>query len=116
LGLIIDPKSNLPDLIIFDVIDERILVVFVEVVATDGAIDAARRRALYELTDQAQYDRSNVVFVTAFMDRQSVGFKKTIDEVDWNTFIWFASEPDNIFILKEGTITLSEIIDKLRNR
>jgi len=114
LGLIIDPKLNLPDLIIFDVIGDRILVVFIEVVATDGAIDAARKKALLEITDHAGYDRSNVVFITAFMDRQSAGFKKTIDEVDWNTFIWFASEPGNFFILKEGVVTLSEIIDKLR--
>jgi len=89
------------------------LIVFVEVVATDGAIDAARKKALFEITDNAGYDRSNVLFVTAFMDRQSAGFKKTISEVDWNTFIWFASEPDNIFILREGVMTLAEIISRL---
>jgi BsuBI/PstI restriction endonuclease C-terminus. len=53
--------------------------------------------------------RSQVLFVTAYMDRESPAFKKTIPQLAWNSFAWFASEPENIFILKEGVVKLNEL-------
>jgi hypothetical protein len=110
LGLEIDVKQDLPDIILVDMGTRNPLLVFIEVVATDGAITERRKAAIFNnITDQGSYNREDVVFVSAYMDKQSTGFKKTITEVGWDSFIWFASEPDNIFILHKGAMTLAEI-------
>jgi hypothetical protein len=44
-----------------------------------------------------------VAFVTAYLDRDSPGFKKTVSALAWGSFAWFASEPDQIVILRDGT-------------
>jgi len=108
LGIKIDASKHLPDIILVDVGNEKTFFVFVEVVATDGAMTEARKKAFYELTDKAGYERSQVLFVTAYLDRQSAGFKKTISQLAWNSYAWFVSEPDNLFVLKEGAIKLTE--------
>lgn len=115
LGLDINVSLDLPDIVLVDTGAKDPLIVFVEVVATDGAITPRRISAIYEMTDKAGFKRSQIAFVSAYMDRQSTGFKKTIRELGWNSFVWFASEPDNLFILHEGTITLSTVISKLRD-
>lgn len=81
---------------------------------TDGASTPRRVKAIYDITDKAGYSRSQVIFVSAYIDRQSVGFKKTIPELEWNSFVWFASEPDNLFILHESVMTLAEIISRMK--
>lgn len=101
LGIAIDAGKHLPDIIIVDLV-ENLSFVFIEVVASDGPITESRKEAFYQLIEKAGYPRSQVQFVTAYLDRQSAAFKKTIPEVAWNSYAWFASEPENIFILKEG--------------
>ena len=55
IGLTIEPDLNLPDLILVDLkadgdnAPDRILLVFVEVVATAGAVSASRREALLQI-------------------------------------------------------------------
>jgi hypothetical protein len=110
LGLHIDVSLDLPDIILVDITPNDVLLVFVEVVATDGAVTPRRIKAIYELTDNAGFKRSSVVFVTAYMDRQSAGFKKTVMELGWNSFLWFASEPGNLAILHEGEIKLYDVV------
>ena len=46
IGLTIEPDRNLPDLICADLGPAQPLLVFVEVVASDGPISEARRNAL----------------------------------------------------------------------
>ena len=113
IGLNIDASRNLPDIILVDIRpEETILLVFVEVVATDGAITPSRQEAIYQLTDQAGFHRNQVAFVTAYLDRNSGGFKKTITGLAWNSFAWFVSEPDNIVVLKGNAELLSKLIDR----
>lgn len=83
IGLDIVAAKDLPDLILVDLGPADPLIVFVEVVATDGAITPRRQNALFELTDKGGFDRSQVVFVTAYADREAAGFKKTITGVAW---------------------------------
>lgn len=110
LGLNIEADKNLPDIILVDVGPKVPLLIFVEVVATDGAVTERRQNAIYDLTDAAGYSRSQIVFVTAYHDRQSAGFKKTISGLAWNSFAWFVSEPEKIVILRDGTSFLSKLI------
>ncbi|RYD74229.1 MAG: restriction endonuclease, partial [Verrucomicrobiaceae bacterium] len=89
IGLDIEAQKNLPDLILVDLGPSNPLIVFVEVVATDGAITSRRQDALFLLTDKGGFKRSQVAFVTAYADRESPGFKKTVTGLAWGSFAWF---------------------------
>lgn len=109
IGLDIQANKDLPDLILVDVGPPQPLIVFVEVVATDGAITPRRQEALYSITDKGGFDRSQVSFVTAYADRESAGYKKTISGLAWGSFAWFMSEPENLVILRKGVRLLANI-------
>jgi hypothetical protein len=114
IGLKIEADKNLPDLIIADLGPAEPLIVFVEVVATDGAITPRRQEAIFAITDAAGFKRSQIAFVTAYQDRESAGFKKTAAQLAWNSFAWFVSEPHSIIIMRDGGISaahLAELID-----
>jgi len=104
IGLKIEADKNLPDLILADLRPgpQDPLLVFVEVVATDGAITPRRQEAIYKITDDAGFDRKHVAFLTAYQDRESAGFRKTVAQLAWRAFAWFVSEPEQIVILWEG--------------
>ncbi len=102
IGLKIEADKNLPDLILADLGPKDPLIVFVEVVATDGAMTPRRQESIYALTDAAGFDRKCIAFLTAYQDRESAGFKKTVAQLAWDTFAWFASEPNQIVILRHG--------------
>lgn len=115
IGLRIETDKNLPDLILADIGPAEPLLLFVELVATDGAITARRQAAFYALTDEAGFERSQVAFLTAYRDRRSGGFRKTVAELAWNSFAWFASEPDSILIMRTGAtagLRLAELISQ----
>lgn len=114
LGLKIDVSKALPDLILVDLGTDvggaEILVVFTEVVATDGPINRERKIALTRLAIEAGFEEGHLSFLTAFMDRSSAPFKKCIAELAWGSYAWCASEPENIIDLREGIpLKLSEI-------
>lgn len=103
IGLKIEPDKNLPDLILADLGPDEPLLVFVEVVATDGAVTDLRQQAMHALTDAAGFPRNHVAFVTAYQDRQSAGFKKTVAALAWGSFAWFVSEPNSIVHMRDGS-------------
>jgi hypothetical protein len=78
------------------------LLVFVETVATDGAVTAERKEALLRIATTAGYRPQHVAFVTAYQDRGSSGFKKTVSRLAWGSFAWFATEPDHLLVQYEG--------------
>lgn len=104
LGLRIDPSKALPDIILVDlgeaVDGSGFLVIFVEVVASDGPVHAHRKKALTEMALQAGFDLSSLKFLTAYADRQDAVFKKTVSDLAWDTEAWFVSEPDALILLK----------------
>ena len=102
LGLKVEPDKNLPDIILADVGGGQTLLVFVEVVATDGAMHQRRKEAVLALTDAAGFPREHVAFMTAYQDRESAGFRKTVSHVAWGTFAWFASEPTQLMVFRDG--------------
>lgn len=105
IGLKIDASRNLPDLILADLGAGGLVVVFVEVVSTDGPVTDARRRDLLALTAEASLDPGQVAFVTAFMDRRHPAFRKCLGALAWNTFVWLASEPEAVIVLVGGAPT-----------
>lgn len=115
IGLKIVAEKNLPDLILTDLGPDEPLLVFVEVVATDGAVTARRREALFAITDAAGFSRSQVAFVTAYEDRESAGFRKTVSALAWGSFAWLRSEPSQIIIMRSGAaseVKLSELLNR----
>jgi hypothetical protein len=99
IGITIDVARDLPDIILADVGGDDVLLVFVEVVATDGPISTERRESLLQIARNANLDEQRVAFVTAYMDRDASALRKTFAALAWNTFVWLASEPDNIIAL-----------------
>ena len=103
-GLTIDPDRNLPDMILVDLGPDVVpppqpLLVFIEVVATDGPITEARRTALQAITTEAGFSENQVAFVTAYLDRSEAAFRRSVSELAWKSFAWFMSEPDRILLL-----------------
>lgn len=103
IGLTIDASRNLPDIILADLGEghgqQNVLLVFVEVVATDGPISTVRKSELLEITRAAALEDSRVAFVTAYLDRNAAPLKKTLPTLAWNSFVWLASEPESIVAL-----------------
>ena len=114
IGLKIEADKNLPDLILVDLVAPSPLLVFVEVVATDGAITDRRRDAIHQLTDAAGFPRTQVAFLTAYQDRESAGFRKTVSGIAWGSFAWFVSEPDQIVILRDGVASRASLGDLVK--
>lgn len=103
IGLNIQADRNLPDIILVDIGPKEPLLVFVEVVATDGAVTATRMEALLNIAVQAGFNTNQVAFVTAFSDRRGGGiYRKLSSELAWGSFAWFVSDPDKIVVLKQG--------------
>ena len=108
IGLTIEPDRNLPDMILVDLkadgdsAPDRILLVFVEVVATAGAVSASRQEALLQIATDADFDEGDVTFVSAFEDRDRSAFRQSVGELAWASFAWFVSEPDNIMRMHGG--------------
>ncbi|MFZ5791322.1 MAG: BsuBI/PstI family type II restriction endonuclease [Pseudomonadota bacterium] len=105
LRLEIDPGRNLPDVILVDLGQEPddFLIVFVEVVATDGAMTPQRVNALLSMATAAGYGPDQVAFVTAYFTRSRTEFKKTIPSLAWHSFAWFVAEPDQVIVLHDGS-------------
>ena len=103
IGLTIDPQRHLPDLILVDLGPSEPLLVFVEVVATAGPVSASRQAALWRIAEEAGFKEKQVIYVTAFEDRDTAAFKSSVSQLAWRSFAWFMSEPDHIMILHQGT-------------
>jgi hypothetical protein len=110
IGLKIEADRNLPDIILVDLGPADPLLLFVEVVATDGPVSQRRRDALLALTETAGFDSARVAFLTAYAERDAAAFKKTVSALAWGSFAWFASEPGNLVLLREGQIALDRLV------
>lgn len=107
----IEADKNLPDLILVELALPSPLLVFAEVVATDGAVTDRRQEAIYKLTDGAGFPRDQVAFLTAYQDRESAGFRKTGSALAWGSFAWFVSEPEQIIIMRDGAASTATLVE-----
>lgn len=109
IGLAIQADKNLPDAILVDLGPKHPLLVFVEVVATDGPVNERRKEALQELVTGAGFPLEHVAFVTAYLDRSAGPFKKTVDSLAWGSYAWFAAEPERLVVFSD---TLRQLTDR----
>jgi hypothetical protein len=113
VGLRIPADQYLPDILLVDLGPKTPLLIFVELVASDGPINAHRKSAFLQITRAAGFGDENVAFVTAYLDRGRPAFRKTVGELAWNSFAWFASEPEHIVVLREGRAESSKRLSAL---
>jgi hypothetical protein len=107
IGLNIQVDKNLPDAILADLGPPHPLLIFVEVVASDGPISERRKADLLKLVDAAGFPKEHVAFVTAYLDRSTAPFKKNVNTLAWGSYAWFASEPDGLLELTATRKTIS---------
>lgn len=115
LGIQISADRLLPDIILVDLGQHDangFLIVFVEVVATDGPITEARRTDMLRLSTDGGFPPERVAFVTAYLDREQSAFKRTVPNLAWGTFAWFASEPQRILAM-HGAFETAGALTKL---
>jgi hypothetical protein len=82
-----------------------VLLVFVEVVASDGPVTEQRQRQILDLIASAPrpYQPENAAFVTAYMDRGADPARRTMPALAWRSFAWFVSEPDKLVQMHDGS-------------
>lgn len=107
LGLKIDPSKMLPDIILVDLdpgssAPVDLLVVFIEVVASDGPITHERKAALTSLALEAGFSEKSLAFLTAYHDRGTSIFRKGVSEIAWGSYVWCVSEPNHLIEFRNG--------------
>lgn len=109
LGIPLDAADLLPDVVLVDLDPPgrpgEVLLVFVEVVASDGPVTEQRRNALLDLIAASPrgYRPEHAAFVTAYMDRGGDPARRTLSRLAWRSFAWFVSEPDRLVQLHDGS-------------
>ena len=106
IGLTIPADKSLPDIVLVDLGPQHPLLIFVEVVHTDGPVNDARKTALLQISEGAGFSSEHVAFVTAFLDRGGQPFRKTVSSLAWDSYAWFASEPDNLIVFREKPLQI----------
>ncbi|MBW5250111.1 restriction endonuclease [Streptomyces sp. P01-B04] len=93
LGIKIDAKNILPDVLMADVGSDPVQFWVIEAVATDGAVTTARRKALLKWADQQGIKADRCSFLTAFWSRNDGAARKRLKDLASETWAWFADEP-----------------------
>ncbi|MFW2853671.1 BsuBI/PstI family type II restriction endonuclease [Sphingomonas sp. TX0543] len=109
IGLTIPADKSLPDIVLVDLGPVHPLLVFIEVVHTDGPVNDARKTALLEIARGAGFPAEHVAFVTAYLDRDTATFRKTVSSLAWGSYAWFASEPDNLMVFSAKPVQIEGI-------
>lgn len=108
LQITLDAATLLPDVVLVDLDPpgrpDEVLIVFVEVVASDGPITEQRKTALLDLVAASPraYTARDVAFVTAYRDRGGDPARRTMAALAWQSFAWFVSEPERLIQLHDG--------------
>lgn len=107
IGLNVKADQNLPDIILVDLGPTEPLLVFIEVVATDGPVSERRKTALQKLVTDAGFPVEHVAFVSAYQDRNASSFRASIATLAWGSYAWFMSEPDGLIELTAVRSTIN---------
>jgi BsuBI/PstI restriction endonuclease domain/BsuBI/PstI restriction endonuclease HTH domain len=101
VGLDLSTLGLLPDCLLADLHEGTLW--FIEVVATDGPIDEARKAMLLGWAMAAGVDHDDCRFLTAFESRTSGPAKKLLPALARGSYAWYADESDAILSWDEIT-------------
>jgi hypothetical protein len=106
----------MPDLLLADVgaPHGELQLIFLECVATGGAMTHERVAALRTWLAGKGFIDVQAAFGTVFGDRSDPAFRRFVGELAWGTFVWFVSEPENLMVLLEsGAFEARRTLDAL---
>jgi hypothetical protein len=106
IGLTIPADKSLPDIVLVDLGPAHPLLVFIEVVHSDGPVNDARKTALLQIAEGAGFPPQHVAFVTAYLDRAGQPFRRTVSGLAWGSYAWFASEPDSLIVFSGKSLQI----------
>jgi adenine-specific DNA-methyltransferase len=89
LGVIVDRKGKLPDVVLFW--PERNWLLLIESVTSHGPVDGKRYN---ELSSLFKDSKPGLVYVTAFPDRRVMG--QYLGDISWETEVWVAEAPTHM--------------------
>ncbi len=89
LGVTIEAHGKMPDVIVYS--PDRNWLVLIDAVTSHGPVNPKRRAELKSLFKDCT---AGLVFVTAFLDRQSM--VKYLNEISWETEVWVADAPTHL--------------------
>lgn len=89
LGVEVDQHGKMPDVVVH--FTEKNWLILVEAVTSHGPVDSKRRLELRALFENST---APLVYVTAFLDRQSLS--KYISAIAWETEVWAADNPTHM--------------------
>jgi hypothetical protein len=118
IGLNISDSAILPDVILVDLNPKRLLLVFCEVVATDGPMNERRKADILRLIEPAGFSIANVALMTAFLDRDSAQYRRLAGTLAWGSMSWTASEPEKLTVHVDGarnSIRLADALDLMNS-
>ncbi len=81
--------GELPDVVAYS--KQRNWLYLIEAVHSSGVISPIRLLELKKLTEECQAD---IIFITAFLDRNT--FRHFAPDIAWETEVWIADAPDHI--------------------
>jgi adenine-specific DNA-methyltransferase len=89
LGIAVETHGKMPDVIVY--LEEKKWLVLVEAVTSHGPVNPKRHG---ELKTLFKGGKAGLVFVTAFLDRQSM--RQYLGEISWETEVWVADAPTHL--------------------
>lgn len=89
LGVRIESHGKMPDVVVYH--EKKSWMVLIEAVTSHGPVNPKRMSELKKLFKGC---KAGLVFVTAFLDRQSM--LKYLDEISWETEVWVAESPTHL--------------------
>ncbi len=89
LGVTVDRKGKLPDVILYWF--EKDWLLLIESVTSHGAVDSKRHNELSTLFAEAN---PGLIYVTAFPDRKTMA--KYLADISWETEVWTADAPTHM--------------------
>ncbi|CDH04866.1 putative O-methyltransferase [Xenorhabdus bovienii str. oregonense] len=92
LGVIVDRKGKLPDVVLYW--KERNWLLLIESVTSHGPVDGKRHGELAKLFANS---KPGLVYVTAFPDRKTMA--KYLMDLSWETEVWVADAPTHMIHL-----------------
>jgi adenine-specific DNA-methyltransferase len=89
LGVDVEQHGKMPDVIVH--VEVKNWLVLIEAVTSHGPVNPKRRNELKRLFKDS---KAGLVFVTAFLDRNTL--TKYLDEISWETEVWVADAPTHL--------------------
>lgn len=115
IGLNIVEEKLLPDIVLADLGEaaDTPILIFFEIVATDGPVSEARREELLALALEGGFSVDDVAFVSVFWERNHPAFKKNVASLAVGSFAWFRNEPDVLMWIRHRETPVPAKLRKL---